>query len=176
MTLTDLMPTLRRSIPDPLRAASWPDHTEATTTDVVIAGVSMLRLAELCATPCVHTGERTIAARRAGGALRTDIAVVIARVVMVVTNADADRVVLIDACLEGVEAVWSEMRLIGRASTAGDAGAILLDGNAEGSTPKPPHVALPGDLRAGDLLLLPCVGTVSLHQVRPSVMRRVAGR
>lgn len=37
MTLTQIMPTLRRSIPDPLHARSWPEHTTATVDDVVIA-------------------------------------------------------------------------------------------------------------------------------------------
>ena len=43
MTLTTLLPTLRESIPSPLRSELWPARAVAGTRDVTIAGVSLLR-------------------------------------------------------------------------------------------------------------------------------------
>lgn len=57
MTLTEILPTLRRSIPDPLNPRHWPEHTMPTTTDVIVGGVSLTRLVELSHTPALHTGD-----------------------------------------------------------------------------------------------------------------------
>lgn len=168
MTLTSILPTLRRTLPDPLRVTAWPEHTQATTTDVVIAGISMLRLVELCDTPCVHTADALIPGAHQRPALQPDAAVIIARVTAVLKNPDAERVILIDACLDTVPAVWEEARLIGRVSTATDAHAIILAGESHLAPCDGRNlVELPTDLREGDLLVIPCTGMVSLHDVRP---------
>ncbi|WP_125107151.1 hypothetical protein [Gulosibacter massiliensis] len=57
MTLTEILPTLRRSIPDPLEPQHWPEHTIPTTSDVVVGGVSLMRLVEITDTPAVLTGD-----------------------------------------------------------------------------------------------------------------------
>ena len=44
MTLTSILPTLRATIPDPLVIDRWPEWTHPTTTDVIVSGVSLLRL------------------------------------------------------------------------------------------------------------------------------------
>lgn len=62
MTLTQLLPTLRRSIPDPIDYDCWPELTTPTTTDIVVSGVSLLRLVSICGTPCVHTAAAVIPA------------------------------------------------------------------------------------------------------------------
>ena len=46
MTLTRILPTLRRSIPDPIAGDHWPAATVATITDVTVDGVSLLRVVE----------------------------------------------------------------------------------------------------------------------------------
>src|SRR5687768_15535850 len=56
MTLTRLLPTLRRSMPDPLAADAWPHGSVATTTEVRGEGRSLVRLAEAFGTPTVHVG------------------------------------------------------------------------------------------------------------------------
>ena len=168
MTLTSLLPTLRRILPDPIREAVWPEHTHATTTDVVVAGISLLRLVELCQTPCVHTGDAAISGAHTRSALRRDRAVVVVRVTAVLKNWDAAPVVLIDACLDTVPAVWSETRLIGRTSTAKATTAIVLGGDShQTSCTERGVVALPADLREGDLLAIPCTGMVTLRDLRP---------
>ncbi|MCS5723030.1 DUF6157 family protein [Herbiconiux sp. CPCC 203407] len=60
MTLTSILPTLRATIPDPLLIDRWPEWTHPTTTDVVVSGVSLLRLVEICDTPCVHVAAAVI--------------------------------------------------------------------------------------------------------------------
>ncbi|MCG7414405.1 hypothetical protein [Microbacterium aurum] len=173
VTLTDIVPTLRRTLPVPLRARAWPDHTTPTTTDVVVAGVSMRRLAEMCGTPCVHNTDRIIRTNpRQAEVLRSDVSVVITRVVMTVNNLDSQRVILIDANFSDVPAVWSEARLIDRISAAASAPGILLAAEAAAPAYPSPPVRLPADLAEGDLLALPCEGTVPLGRVRPVPLPR----
>ncbi len=165
MTLTAILPTLRRSLPDPMNPNAWPEHTRSTTTDVVISGVSMLRLVELCETPCVHTGDAvappTHRARNRGASA------VIVGVLAVIGNCDAERVVLIDGSLETVTALWEEARLIGRASVARTSSAVVLCGDSPHSAGSGRPLELPSDLREGDLIVVPCRGMVSVHDVRP---------
>lgn len=172
MTLTTILPTLRRSIPDPLRASRWPAHTKASTTDLTIAGVSMLRLAELCDTPCVHTGNAMLPEERRALARAQDAGVVVVRISAVLQNFDAERVVLIDGCLDNVPAIWEETRLIGRTSTAKATTAVILSGESHEVASTGRHVVtLPADLHEGDLLVVPCAGMVTLREVRPRPLR-----
>jgi len=53
MTLTHILPSLRRSLPDPLSRDCWPEYTTTTPDDVTIAGLSLVTLVQWCGTPCV---------------------------------------------------------------------------------------------------------------------------
>lgn len=167
MTLTAIMPSLRRSIPDPFTVDAWPERSYATTTDVIVSGVSMLRLVDVCETPCVHTAAAVIPGTHGRPSPSADAAVVVVRVTAVLKNFDAARVVLIDACVDSVNATWRETRLIGRASTVRSTSAILLSGDSH-EVPRVGRglIELPDDLREGDLLAVPCAGTVALREVR----------
>lgn len=167
MTLTQIMPTLRRSIPDPLHARSWPEHTFATVDDVVIAGVSLVRLAALCETPCVHTADACVPEARTRPALRHDVAVIVVSVTDVV-DTPAGRVVLVDGDLSDAAANWHQSRLIGRVSTAAAAECSVLTASATTMTGPGTRAELPADLRRGDLLAIPCARAVTLHDIRPS--------
>ena len=168
MTLTSVLPSLRRTIPDPLRPAKWPEYTHPTTDDVIIAGVSLSRLVELCETPCVHTADALVPGSHSKPALRADASVVVVTVEGVHAGDAGERVVLIDAELTRVVALWEETRLLGRVSTAAARDAVVL-GGADGGTPSARgHACLPADLREGDLLAIPCRGAVCLHDVRLS--------
>ncbi|MFZ4896248.1 hypothetical protein ACL9RL_17535 [Plantibacter sp. Mn2098] len=212
MTLTTILPSLRRSIPDPLDPESWPATTAATTTDVVIAGVSLTRLAEWCGTPCVHTAPAVIP--RSGGrpSASEQATVVLASVTGVGVSAGGTLIATIDADLDDVNAVWSELRLIGRVSTAhtsivairgietergsitdpaaapaaaaaaaapgaaGTAASAAPDAAAEPSSDEcwPLHLAgLPGDLRIGDLVAVPCPGAIARRHLHPVVVHDV---
>jgi hypothetical protein len=167
MTLTAIMPSLRRSIADPLSIDAWPESSQATTTDVIVSGVSMIRLVEVCQTPCVHTAAAVIPGSHGRRSPYRDAAVVVVQVTAVLKNFDAARVVLIDACLDNVNATWRETRLVGRASTVKRTAAILLSGESH-ETPSIGRgvMDLPDDLREGDLLAIPCTGVVALRDIR----------
>jgi hypothetical protein len=167
MTLTAIMPSLRRSLADPLSIDAWPESSQATTTDVIVSGVSMIRLVEVCQTPCVHTAAAVIPGSHGRRSPYRDAAVVVVQVTAVLKNFDAARVVLIDACLDNVNATWRETRLIGRASTVKRTAAILLSGESH-ETPSIGRgvMDLPDDLREGDLLAIPCTGAVALRDIR----------
>lgn len=169
MTLTDILPTLRLSIPDPLQVDAWPVHTHATVSDVVVAGVSLTRLVELTDTPALLTGDLPRPgmprARALGGG--TDVTVLVFRVTLRVDTQEEKRIALTDCTFDGLSALWSECRLIGRASAARSVRIELIPGDVGGASWPHPVALLPADLREGDLLAVPCAGTVTLHEVRP---------
>jgi hypothetical protein len=153
MTLTRILPTLRRSIPDPIGADRWPATTSVSTTDVAVGGVSLLRLAEVCGTPAVHVGravEPGTGGRLASATLHTGVVVV--RVVEASAR-HGDRTVVIDADLSELDPAWPEARLIGRASVARAAPTTITAQSNGCAAPMP--IALPVDVCAGDLLALP---------------------
>lgn len=173
MTLTAVLPSLRRSIPDPLDGRLWPEYTVTAVDDVIVGAVSLVRLAQLEGTPCVMTGDlyhpkpRDARARGVG----TDVTVVVVRV-MSHDGSDGRRRAAVDGRLEALPARWSECRLIGRVSTVRPLAIELSAEDGDGAdTGRIDETAaamctLPGDLRAGDLLAIPCAGAVSLHEVR----------
>ena len=186
MTLTRILPTLRRSIPDPINHDLWPELTRATTTDVVVAGVSLLRVVDLCGTPCVHSAAAVLPGTRGIPSDTERTTAIVVRIASVERDASGTLRIVIDAALGDVRPSLSETRLIARASTARVASAVLVekgwpDERAEqqpetdvladrGSTqPRewPLAQGLPADLAEGDLLAIPCRGSVMLSDVRP---------
>ncbi len=173
MTLTTVLPSLRRSIPDPIESRAWPEHTVAKVRDVFVAGISLTRLAELSGTPCVMTGDlahpHTQDARRRG--IGMDVTVLVFRVTLRVDSQDARRLALVDCATQDLPIQWEHCRLIGRASTAKDAVFDIVPGDV--GAPAWPYirVSLPADLVEGDLLAVPCSGALALRDVRP---RRVS--
>lgn len=169
MTLTEILPTLRLSIPDPLEIGSWPMHTQATISDVIVAGVSLTRLVELNGTPAVLTGDLPRPgmphARAVGDG--TDVTVLLFRITLRVDTQEDKRIALTDCTFDQVSAQWSECRLIGRTSTSKSTRIELIPGEVGGASWPHPVALLPGDLREGDLLAVPCTGAVALHDVRP---------
>lgn len=163
MTLTDVLPSMRRLIADPIDVDAWPDRTHATVDDVVIGGVSLVRLADICETPCVHTAAGVVP-RTAGRASSVDDTTAIVTSVRTVSrHASGTVVVQLDAQLGLVPVIVRELRLIGRVSTVHDVATVVGLGD-EG--PSVTVVDLPGDLRVGDLLVVPCPGDVTVGQVR----------
>ncbi|MFS0792516.1 hypothetical protein [Microbacterium sp. 1P10AE] len=157
MTLTALLPTLRASIPAPFDAAAWPAGATPTLDDVTVRAVSIGRYADICGTPCVCTGPAVIPA--SGGVASA----VHSTTVVVATVLDAMPGTLrIDACVAELDAVWREVRLIGRVSHAYDERFAIVDarGLAAGS------VILPGDVRSGDRVAFPCPGCHTVGEVR----------
>lgn len=171
MTLTEVLPTLRRSIPSPLRTPFWPEHTVSSTIDVIIGGVSLVRLTEIGGTPALLTGDlphpHARAAREHGVGM--DVTVLIFRITLRVDTLENKRIALTDCSLDGVDVRWDECRLIGRASTAKHVPIELVpgEGGAGGESCWPhPVVTVPGDLHEGDVLAAPCIGVTTLAHVR----------
>ncbi|MBM7411608.1 hypothetical protein JOE38_001431 [Clavibacter michiganensis] len=144
----------------------------AVLDDVVVAGVSMRRLVEVCGTPCVHSGEAMGIREDAAGCG----ALVVVAVTAVLAGAGGERVVCVDGHLDGVDARWGEARVLGRASGRSSVVRIVAAAPTSGTA----AVALPDDLAVGDLVVVPCGGSPALHDVRlggrPVGTGRVAGR
>ena len=160
MTLTHIIPSLRRSIADPLVVDRWPEFTAASPTDITVAGVSLVRLAEWCETPCVHTAAAVIPGTH-GRRSETELASVLVARITAVRAHGGQLEVWLDAELDGCRPLVAETRLIGRCSTA-HAQPVWLQPSGV------PLLAaeLPSDLAAGDLLAIPCLGVTTLHDVR----------
>lgn len=163
MTLTDILPTLRSSIPAPLVIDHWPDSTQPTTSDIVMAGVSMLRYAELCGTPCVHAGLAVIPGTKGRPSSTADCSIIITAVLTVDAGETSGQpAVVLDASFSRTAPVWAEARVIGRVSTARHVAMTAL---GTGDT-RAAAVTLPADIRAGDLIALPSPGLIVLRDLR----------
>ncbi|WP_341975947.1 hypothetical protein LTA6_000551 [Microbacterium sp. LTA6] len=173
MTLTEILPTLRRSIPVPIAAHCWPVHTEPTTTDVVVGGISLMRLLEISDSPAILTGDlprpRSQGTRDVGSG--TDVSVLVFRITLRVDTQESKRIALTDCTFDAIDARWEECRLIGRASTSRNVEIELIPGEDGGSSWPHPTVSVPEDLREGDILTVPCAGAITLHDVRPKTAR-----
>jgi hypothetical protein len=169
MTLTHLMPSLRRSLADPIRQDSWPEFTTASPTDITIAGISLVTLVQWCGAPCVHTAAAVIPGTH-GRPSETELASV---VVVRVTSVNLDNGLLsvwVDAELDRCAALSSEARLIGRASTAHSTAAALFP--ASGAPTVHRALELPVDLNPGDLLAIPCEGVTVLRSIQNRTQSR----
>lgn len=165
VTLTHIIPSLRGSLSNPLSRDVWPEFTATSVDDVSVAGVSLTRLAGWCGTPCLHSAAAVVPGTGGMPSPTETASAVVTRVLEVTRSADGSLDVWIDARLSGVPAVVSELRMIGRVSTAPDAPARI---HAAGpAAPPDPVTELVSDLRVGDLLTLPCPGTVVLREIDP---------
>lgn len=163
MTLTSILPTLRHSIPSPFVRDLWPVGSTPTLDDVVVGGVSILRYVALCGTPCVTTGS-AVRPLSGGIASPTESTTILTMSVVMVDERTPTPVLLVDAALAAVAPTWSEARLVGRISPAHDRRFTIRD--AAGRDLAGVAVILPGDLRPGDLVTVPCQGAHSVGEVR----------
>lgn len=121
----------------------------------------MLRLAEICTTPCVYSGPAVIPF--AGGAASTteSVTVIVSTVVGVGPGGLG-----LDTRFDLHRPVWREVRLLGRVSHAREVPLDLHGVDGGGA-----HVLLPADVGPGDLLAVPCAGCFSVGDVRASRAR-----
>jgi hypothetical protein len=161
VTLTRQLPSLRRTLPDPLVPDLWPEATVATTTDVVVSGISLVRLVEVYGTPCTHRGAAVVAGTGGRPSPTATSTVTVARVTRVAMDPSGRLRISTDARLDSPRLIWSELRLIDRVSTAHTmlvfCDAVFCDSDdAEAATRCDPiAVDLPLDVRLGDLLAIP---------------------
>ena len=92
--------------------------------------------------------------------------VLLFRITLRVDTQEDKRIALTDCTFDGITAVWDEARLIGRASCRRSTRIELIPGDVGDASWPHPVAMLPSDLREGDLVAVPCVGAVALHDVR----------
>jgi len=173
MTLTTLLPALRKSLLDTVRTPraearraaleAWPAGTELTADDVLVDRTSMARLAEHYATPRVHVpvGADVTRIDRFWGEAPAR-SVVLAHVEDAVPRLGDDaRQAWLDADLGGCAALVERARLVGRESGAPPRRFTLHPAPGRGG----PAVLLPRDLHRGDVLAIPCAGLVEASDV-----------
>ena len=173
MTLTHILPSLRRSLPDPLDRDRWPEFTTTSPTDVTIAGLSLVTLVGWCGTPCVHTAAAGVPGTN-GRPSESNLASVVVTRVCSVSFESGELAVWVDAELDHCSAICSQARLIGRSSTAHASSATLFPASPHATVHR--AVELPVDLMEGDLLAIPCTGLTLLRDVqnRPSHPERLS--
>ncbi len=171
-----MLPTLRGSIPDPISLDRWPELTRATTTDVIVAGVSMLRVVDLLSTPCAHAAAAVVPGSGGFPSPTLKASAVVVRIVALSKSQTGVLQIEVDGRVDSAEgddftAIHSEARLIGRASTAKVAAATLVDARRASSWGAanirqwPLVHGLPADLVVGDLLAIPYKGRVHSWQL-----------
>lgn len=147
----------------PLATDSWPAFTTHSDDDVVIAALSIARLVEWCGTPCVHTADSAIP-NSGGRPSESELSsVVAARVTSVEWRSDLRLHVVIDAELSGCLPIVEEARLLGRASVTSPV-SVVLESRSAGRDGYATY--LPGDIAAGDLVVVPCLGVTLLHDIK----------
>ncbi len=157
MTLTRLIPSLRLTLPDPLDINLWPEATIATVFDVVVSGVSLTHVAEICGTPCVYAGTAVVPGTGGQPAPASSTRVVVFSVTRVSELSSNATVIETDADFDDLRVVWSEMRLIRRASTARTK-VFLIARRPDVELARDADLAaveLPSDISAGDLVAVP---------------------
>lgn len=157
MTLTDQLPSLRRTLPDPIAMDAWPEDTRARVDDVVVGGLSLRAVASVAGTPCVHAGAAVLPGTGGLPSRDATTSVVVTMVVAVTPHGD-DVLIALDVDPGDASPVWAEARLLGRASTARRRSTPVV---REGRVIALPRIA--ADMRAGDLLAIPCAGRMRVR-------------
>ncbi len=122
-------------------------------------------LVDWAGTPCVHNCDPAPVPPQPLGDWRVG-SLIVTRVLAVTLSTEGAVHVTIDAELGGCRPIFTEARLIGRASECSRF-EMLVGG------PLPDALSyvvrnLPADIAVGDLILFPCVGITVLHDIRIS--------
>lgn len=162
MTLTTVLPSLRASIPDQLDLDHWPEHTVATTKDILVAAVSLTELTHLLGLPFVHVSDEH---RAASGAQRShdgQCSVLVTTVVSAgeLPNHRIDVELDLPSHCVGVD--FAQAHLIGRISVEPEGHVQVHTRDDRLRHPS----ALPADAAAGDLVAIPWPGAHALRELR----------
>ena len=150
----------------------WPAGTQHTTDDILIRGESLAAAARAGDIPLVRIGERPASPGVDEGRQRFVT-------VLVTVIEHVDRLggfqrpcIWIDAALRECEPIIEAARIVGRPTTTHRRTLRLQTEREPGA-----HLdlRLPADVRAGDLLAIPCSGTVARSQVTNGQRHLAAG-
>jgi hypothetical protein len=150
----------------------WPAATSISDQDIVVSGISLLRLVDVCGTPAVHSAESVSLDSRRAPLADTETAVLVVRVLAAERHASGLTAVEFDARLDNLRIVWSEGRVLGR-RTAGRRRLFLVSrrpGVADlAVTTDVSAMRLPVDLHVGDLVAFPSrsIPTNAVGEVHP---------
>lgn len=168
MTLTSVLPTLRRSLPDPLTRDAWPAGAAATPGELAVSGVSVARFVELCGTPAVMTAPAVVPLSGGVASPTATTSIVVASVQRI--DDGPVPVLVMDASYAACAPAWTYARVVGRICHRGDARFAVA--GAEGTPFAGVALMLPADIEVGDLIAAPCPGALAVGDVRPSVAGR----
>jgi hypothetical protein len=159
------------TVPRP-RLDYWPEETVVSESDIVVAGISLRRLAEVCGTPTAHRAASVIPATGQRPSLETSTGVLVTRVLAVAEHYSGAAVIQVDARLDNLRLIWSEARLIGTRSGSRSRLSLLVrqPGTVDIEfTRDVLAVDLPVRLAVGDLIAIPSrsISAASRSQQHP---------
>lgn len=140
------------------RPDDWPEGTVVSDDDIVVAGLSLSRLVDLCGTPAVHSGPAIIPGSAGLSSTSERTAVLVVRVVGMASSRAGVPVLQVDARLDNLRLVWSEARRIGGRRYARNRTALIVRRPSRHDLSECDDVvavSLPVNLRPGDLLAIP---------------------
>jgi hypothetical protein len=147
----------RLGIPAP-QLDYWPETTVVYEQDLIVAGISLLRLVEVCGTPTVHSAAAVIPGSGGLPSSSESTAVLVTQVIEVERLNSRNTVIRVDARLDDLRLVWAEARLIGsRANRRRKHSLVVHSPDAPGSIEpeNPILLELPADVAPGDLIAIP---------------------
>jgi hypothetical protein len=136
----------------------WPERTTVSTDDIVVTGVSLRRLVDVCGTPAVHSGSSGTANTGRSGSTTERTAVLVTRVLAMTRHRAGCPVVQVDARLGNLRLLWSQARRVGGKSTSRSRAVLLVRNPSTidlADSDDVLSVSLPANLRVGDLLAIP---------------------
>jgi hypothetical protein len=138
----------------------WPEATVVDEADLVVAGISLLRLVEVCGTPAVHSAAAVIPDSGGRPSESDSTAVLVVRVVEVERLSSRMTAIRVDTRLDDLRLVWSEARVFGRRASAQRRFCLAAhspeDPRGPGATAENPILLkLPADVSPGDLVAIP---------------------
>ncbi len=145
------------TVPRP-RLEHWPEGTAISDTDIVVAGISLRRLAEVCGTPTSHSAASVIPLGSSLPSPESSTGVLVTRVLQVAEHYSGVPLIRVDAPLRSLRLVWSEARVIG--AKTGSRSKLSLLVREKGvrdieATHKVLAVDLPARVAVGDLIAIP---------------------
>jgi hypothetical protein len=136
----------------------WPEHTTVLADDIVVDGVSLLSLVDVCGTPVVqHGSSRSESADHRPTAVE-QVEVLVVRVVAMADHQAGCPVIQVDARLDNLRIIWSQMRRVGGSPARRNRDVLVVRRPSTVDLEQAVDVmavSLPANLRVGDLLAVP---------------------
>jgi hypothetical protein len=136
----------------------WPERTSVSDSDIVVTGVSLRRLVDLCGTPAVHSGASGSFGDGRHRSTNERTGVLVTRVLAMTRHSVGRPVVQVDARLDNLRLIWSQARRVGGKPTSRTRAVLLVRSPSTtdlADTDDVISLSLPANLSVGDLLAIP---------------------